>query len=154
MMLITVACSTEITNRIITCTRVQFSGFFFPQYYRETLPQLLQELDDVYHDVSSVVAETMLQGASIMASKTGETSRRYEGLGRICKQVRLGVPGTLLSSPFLTTCFTFQINPPTDLRSFVKSIPNLPDSLTVPRHTFTSPNTASQLTPMQMQQVK
>ena len=67
------------------------------QYYRETLPQLLQvsehgsrlsfgsgrlmlyctycttyfsqELDDVYHDVSAVVAETMVQGAEIMAIK-------------------------------------------------------------------------------------
>lgn len=28
-----------------------------------------QELDDVYHDVSAVVAETMVQGADIMAIK-------------------------------------------------------------------------------------
>ena len=39
------------------------------QYYRETLPQLLQELDDVYGDVGAVVAETMAQGAEIMAIK-------------------------------------------------------------------------------------
>ena len=62
------------------------------QYYRETLPQLLQvspntaprpfsrfdrklfsfnfqELDDVYNDVSGVVAETMVQGAEIMMIK-------------------------------------------------------------------------------------
>ena len=30
---------------------------------------LLQELDDVYHDVSAVVAETLIQGADIMALK-------------------------------------------------------------------------------------
>ncbi len=29
----------------------------------------LQELDDVYHDVSAVVAETMIQSAEIMAIK-------------------------------------------------------------------------------------
>ena len=29
----------------------------------------MQELDDVYHDVSSVVADTMIQGADVMALK-------------------------------------------------------------------------------------
>jgi len=39
------------------------------QYYRETLPELLQELDDVYHESSSVVAETLVQGADVMSLK-------------------------------------------------------------------------------------
>ena len=36
------------------------------KYYAETLPLLLQELDDVYHDVSAVVAETMIQARSLI----------------------------------------------------------------------------------------
>ena len=39
------------------------------QYYSTTLPQLLQELDDVYHDVSAVVAETIIQGADVISLK-------------------------------------------------------------------------------------
>ena len=30
---------------------------------------MFQELDDVYHDVSAVVAETLVQGADVMALK-------------------------------------------------------------------------------------
>ena len=39
------------------------------QYYSTTLPQLLQELDDVYHDVSAVVAETIINGADVISVK-------------------------------------------------------------------------------------
>ena len=38
-------------------------------YYSDTLPQLLQEIDDVYHDVSAVAAETLIQGADIISLK-------------------------------------------------------------------------------------
>ena len=44
------------------------------QYYSTTLPQLLQELDDVYHDVSAVVAETIIQGADVISLKVGSVS--------------------------------------------------------------------------------
>ena len=40
---------------------INCKSFCVFQYYAETLPLLLQELDDVYHDVSAVVAETMIQ---------------------------------------------------------------------------------------------
>ena len=42
------------------------------QYYSTTLPQLLQELDDVYQDVSAVVAETIVQGADVISMKVGQ----------------------------------------------------------------------------------
>ena len=86
------------------------------QYYKETLPQLLQELDDVYHDVSAVVAETLVQGADVMALKSAEMSRRYEKASNSPKQ----------------------INPPQDLNAFVKTL-NIPDALTVSRHVFAPP---------------
>merc|ERR1719225_409900 len=86
------------------------------QYYKETLPQLLQELDDVYHDVSAVVADTLIQGADVMALKCGENGRRYENLGRIIKLIR----------------------PPEDLNAFVKTL-HIPETLAVSKHVFAPP---------------
>merc|ERR1719225_626797 len=86
------------------------------QYYKETLPQLLQELDDVYHDVSAVVADTLIQGADEMALKCGENGRRYENLGRIIKLIR----------------------PPEDLNAFVKTL-HIPETLAVSKHVFAPP---------------
>lgn len=86
------------------------------QFYQETLPQLLQELDDVYHDVSAVVAETLVQGADIHALKAGESCRRYEALGRTCKT----------------------INPTFDLNAFTKTL-HIPSTLTVSKHIFSTP---------------
>ena len=88
------------------------------EYYSETLPLLLQELDDVYHDVSAVVAETMLQGSDVMAVKTAEIARRYESLARSCKN----------------------INPPLDLKNFVKTL-HIPESMTVSKHNYAPPQT-------------
>lgn len=39
------------------------------QYYTEILPLLLQELDDVYHDVSAVMAETLVRGGEVISVK-------------------------------------------------------------------------------------
>ena len=46
-------------------------------YYSTTLPQLLQELDDVYHDVSAVVAETIIQGADVISIKVKIEKYRF-----------------------------------------------------------------------------
>ena len=86
------------------------------QYYAETLPLLLQELDDVYHDVSAVVAETLIQGSDVMAVKTAEVARRYESLARVAKN----------------------INPPLDLNHFVKTL-HIPESMTVSKHKYALP---------------
>ncbi|CAB4067312.1 unnamed protein product [Lepeophtheirus salmonis] len=86
------------------------------QYYKETLPQLLQELDDVYQDVSAVVEEAFAQGTDVISLKSVDTSRRYEGL-------------TLLSK---------NIKPSADLNAFVKTL-NIPDSMTITKHLYFSP---------------
>ena len=39
------------------------------QYYVESLPHLLQELDDVYHDVSAVVLESLTEGSNKITEK-------------------------------------------------------------------------------------
>lgn len=41
------------------------------QYYVESLPHLLQELDDVYHDVSAVVLESLTEGSNKITEKVG-----------------------------------------------------------------------------------
>ncbi|XP_040569917.1 uncharacterized protein Stacl isoform X2 [Lepeophtheirus salmonis] len=92
------------------------SNGMIDQYYKETLPQLLQELDDVYQDVSAVVEEAFAQGTDVISLKSVDTSRRYEGL-------------TLLSK---------NIKPSADLNAFVKTL-NIPDSMTITKHLYFSP---------------
>lgn len=36
-------------------------------YHCETIPQLLQELEDIYNDLCSIVAEGVLQGAEAIS---------------------------------------------------------------------------------------
>ena len=38
-------------------------------YYSTTLPQLLQELDDVYHDVAEVVLDSLSEGSKKITEK-------------------------------------------------------------------------------------
>jgi len=47
------------------------------QYYVENLPHLLQELDDVYHDVSEVVLESLTEGAKKITEKTLNMNNRW-----------------------------------------------------------------------------
>ncbi|XP_069188579.1 uncharacterized protein Stacl isoform X5 [Procambarus clarkii] len=55
------------------------------EYHNTTLPALLEELETVYLDVSSIVADCILQGADIVAAKALEQSRRYDSLCNICR---------------------------------------------------------------------
>ncbi|XP_047103337.1 uncharacterized protein LOC124722181 [Schistocerca piceifrons] len=57
------------------------------QYHTETLPQLLQELEDVYSDLCTTLADSVLQGAEIISSRAEEQSRRYEGVSGQCRAV-------------------------------------------------------------------
>jgi len=86
------------------------------QYYVESLPHLLQELDDVYHDVSGVVAESLTEGANTMAQKTGNMAGRWT---KSTEMVR-------------------QISAQQDLNAFVSSLA-LPDFVPVAQHNFVPP---------------
>ena len=61
------------------------------QYYVESLPHLLQELDDVYHDVSAVVLESLTEGSNKITEKVGRYRLTYSGtfwlllFGRECQ---------------------------------------------------------------------
>ena len=66
---------------MLTSSTFIFSSSFFlqihgingmiDQYYVESLPHLLQELDDVYHDVSAVVLESLTEGSNKITEKVG-----------------------------------------------------------------------------------
>lgn len=38
-------------------------------YHCDTLPQLLQELEDIYNDLCATVSEAVIQGAEVISSK-------------------------------------------------------------------------------------
>ncbi|XP_077292227.1 uncharacterized protein LOC143915436 isoform X2 [Arctopsyche grandis] len=57
------------------------------EYNQETLPQLLQELEDIYNDVCVTLSDAVLQGAEVVASRATDQTRRYETLGAQCRAV-------------------------------------------------------------------
>ncbi|CAH0770999.1 unnamed protein product [Bemisia tabaci] len=57
------------------------------KYSHETLPQLLQELEDVYSDLCSTLSDSVLQGAEVISARAIEQSRRYETLSAQCRSV-------------------------------------------------------------------
>ncbi|XP_044755270.1 uncharacterized protein LOC123314203 [Coccinella septempunctata] len=56
-------------------------------YGRETLPTLLQELEEIYSDVCSTLTDAIQQGAEVVASRAMEQNKRYESLVVQCKAV-------------------------------------------------------------------
>ncbi|XP_068897062.1 uncharacterized protein Stacl isoform X3 [Tenebrio molitor] len=57
------------------------------EYGKDTLPQLLQELEEIYTDLCAAVSEAVLQGAEVVSARAVEQTRRYEGLISQCKSV-------------------------------------------------------------------
>ncbi|XP_065155672.1 uncharacterized protein Stacl isoform X5 [Atheta coriaria] len=55
------------------------------EYGKETLPQLLQELEEIYTDLCATLTESVIQGAEVVAARAMEQNRRYEGLISQCK---------------------------------------------------------------------
>ncbi|XP_053673953.1 uncharacterized protein LOC128724213 [Anopheles nili] len=86
-------------------------------YHCETLPQLMQELEEIYNDLCSIVSEAVLQGAEAIAAKAVEQAKRYDGLVVQCKNV----------------------SPALDLGYFVRTLP-VPQSVQrIPRKAFAPP---------------
>ncbi|XP_063612226.1 uncharacterized protein LOC134785753 [Penaeus indicus] len=85
---------------------------------RESESIFFQELEDVYLDVSAVVADCILHGANIVAVKALEQSKRYDSLSGMCR----GVDGRL------------------DLVSLVRGLDVSPGhAARTPHHRFTPP---------------
>jgi hypothetical protein len=82
-------------------------------YYVDCLPHLLQELDDVYQDVSAVVVDSLTEGAKTISQKTTSMTARWN-------KVAEGVQ---------------KINPEQDLNEFIQSL-HVPDFVPITRHSF------------------
>lgn len=86
------------------------------QYYVESLPHLLQELDDVYHDVSAVVLESLTEGSNKITEKTLNITNRWK---KTSEDVRM-------------------ISASKDIGSFLSSI-SIPDYVPITKHNFLPP---------------
>ncbi|KAL3199398.1 hypothetical protein MRX96_014042 [Rhipicephalus microplus] len=51
------------------------------EYYGSTLPRLLDELQDVYCDISTIIAQSMLAASDVLANKAREQADHYEAGG-------------------------------------------------------------------------
>ncbi|XP_076449962.1 uncharacterized protein LOC143286309 [Babylonia areolata] len=93
------------------------------EQFRRTLPDILEELEEIYIDTSNTVNVAIEGHALLLLTKATEQRRRFEDQLKICRQV----------------------NPQLDLAFFVKAISNhdnLP-TLQLPLHRFTAVNTES-----------
>lgn len=91
-------------------------------YHCETLPQLMQELEEIYNDLCNIVAEAVLQGAEAIAAKALEQARRYDSLANQCKSV----------------------SPSQDLGYFVRSLPVPSNAQRIPKKSFSPPQPGAQ----------
>jgi len=86
------------------------------QYYVESLPHLLQELDDVYHDVSAVVLESLTEGSNKITEKTLNMTNRWK---KTSEDVQA-------------------ISAPKDISCFLSCI-TIPDFVPITKHNFLPP---------------
>ncbi|CAO1427466.1 unnamed protein product [Diamesa serratosioi] len=86
-------------------------------YNCETVPQLLQELEEIYTDLCNIVAEAVLQGAEAISTRAVEQAKRYEGLSSQCKNV----------------------SGQQDLTNFARILPLTPNLLRLPKKIFAPP---------------
>lgn len=86
-------------------------------YHCETVPQLMQELEEIHNDLSSIIAESILLGADVIASKASEQSKRYTSLTQQCNVVA----------------------PQQDLTNFVRILPSPVNLQKVPKRPFAPP---------------
>ncbi|CAH1104158.1 unnamed protein product [Psylliodes chrysocephalus] len=57
------------------------------EFGKNTLPSLLQELEEIYVDLCSTLTEAVLQGAEVVSNRSMEQCRRYESLVSQCRSV-------------------------------------------------------------------
>ncbi|KAG8272211.1 hypothetical protein J6590_046089 [Homalodisca vitripennis] len=85
-------------------TQLHATNGMVETYSHETLPLLLQELEEVYSDLCTTLTDSVLQGAEVISTRATEQARRYEVLSSQCRGV----------------------TPSSDLVHFVRSLSPLP----------------------------
>ncbi|ALC41384.1 CG43729, partial [Drosophila busckii] len=86
-------------------------------YHGDTLPQLMQELEEIHNDLCNIVSESLLQGADVIASKSSEQAKRYASLTSQCSAVL----------------------PQQDLLNFVRLLAQPSQACKIPRRVFAPP---------------
>ncbi|XP_037956778.1 uncharacterized protein LOC119686298 [Teleopsis dalmanni] len=93
------------------------------QYHCETVPQLMQELEEIHNDLCSIIADSILQGVDIIANKASDQAKRYGNLTIQCNSV----------------------SPTQDLTNFVRILPLPSQAQKVPRRVFAPPQPPSEV---------
>ncbi|XP_027848777.1 uncharacterized protein LOC114128466 isoform X8 [Aphis gossypii] len=72
-------------------TQLHATNGMVDQYNQYVLPQLLQELEDVYSDLCMSLSDAVLQGSDVICNKSNDQSKRYNALGSQCRQLTPGL---------------------------------------------------------------
>ncbi|KAH8277926.1 hypothetical protein KR018_010367 [Drosophila ironensis] len=86
-------------------------------YHCDTLPQHMQELEEIHNDLCGIVSDSLLQGADVIASKANDQAKRYSSLTNQCSAV----------------------SPQQDLLNFVRLLAQPSQAQKVPRRPFAPP---------------
>jgi len=108
--------ATYLTAHNAYVSQVHHMNGMTEQYYEEGLPHTLQELDDVCHDVSAVVKESLCEGAKKSTEMLGNMASRWQKTAEVVQK----------------------INADKDISSFLNSI-TIPDCVPITKHTFAPP---------------
>jgi len=65
-------------------TQLRATNGMLAEYHGNTLPALMQELDDVLADVGDVSSRCVSKTAEVYANKSGQQTKRYDALTRQC----------------------------------------------------------------------
>ncbi|XP_050536378.1 uncharacterized protein LOC126902806 isoform X6 [Daktulosphaira vitifoliae] len=68
-------------------TQLHATNGMVDQYNQFVLPQLLQELEEVYSDLCLTLSDAVLQGSETIYNKSSDQSKRYNALGSQCRQL-------------------------------------------------------------------
>ncbi|KAK6640081.1 hypothetical protein RUM43_008358 [Polyplax serrata] len=85
--------STQTLANYISCHneyvgQLHFTNGMLSQYHSETLPSILQEVEDIYNDLCVKISDSILQVAEMISSRAHEQVKRYDGLTCQCKSVQ------------------------------------------------------------------
>ncbi|KAH8275590.1 hypothetical protein KR026_011333 [Drosophila bipectinata] len=86
-------------------------------YHSDTLPQQMQELEEIHNDLCGIVSDSLLQGADVIATKANDQAKRYNSLTNQCSAV----------------------SPQQDLLNFVRLLAQPSQAQKVPRRPFAPP---------------
>ncbi|KAH8400824.1 hypothetical protein KR009_001207 [Drosophila setifemur] len=86
-------------------------------YHCDTLPQHMQELEEIHNDLCGIVSDSLVQSADVIATKANDQAKRYNSLTNQCSAV----------------------SPQQDLLNFVRLLAQPSQAQKVPRRPFAPP---------------